>query len=584
MSHALLTRLFSALAFELAPDGGARRYYFDGQALASYLHASKCFQNPLNREALSRADCERLDTYLRQHKLGRFTITRDFDDAAAAAAAAAVAGTAEALAAERAAAADALLRAFFAGSARRGDAGRRGGPQPTPAMQGDGNFVVIDDDAGMLRGRSRGAAEAALAQRPEAAAAARAAAEAFPSLPGVAPPRPAWPTLSASAAPAANAAPRSAAGPAAPAAERPLPSWWAMAAPAPARPAAAPAATSRAAADEAGDARRKQLAAAFGVSDPAARPSMFAAASAAAFSPDVLALARSDRAFVLNVEKRLDAALAARARRTSMPACGRPRRKLIHEVAERYGLVSSSYGEGPGRHVDVFCLPTSGHPTARLSDAALAPPEAVAAAAQPAGALPASKADLLAAQLRFSSVAEGADLERLLADSGAVLTWQSASEATAQFPSAAAMQEARDRLGGGLRGLFTVSAPPAELAPPPRRPAAQHDPWADEPPPQRAPPKRPAAPADWQSHVQTEAGVAAPMKGHIATRNAWAALGDEDEDAEDEDGDWDAEQGEDEAEDEADEPSSQHAASDGDNGDPDAAVPQPDAPQADSSE
>lgn len=304
---------------------------------------------------------------------------------------------------------------------------------------------------------------------------------------------------------------------------------------------------------------------------------MFAAASAAAFSPDVLALARSDRPFVLDVEKRLDAALAARARRTSMPACGRPRRKLIHEVAERYGLVSSSYGEGPGRHVDVFCLPTSGHPTARLSDAALAPPEAVAAA-QPAGALPASKAEILAAQLRFSSVAEGADLERLLADSGAVLTWQSASEATAQFPTAAAMQEARDRLGGGLRGLFTVAAPPADPAPPPRRAAPQHDPWADEAPPQRAPPKRPAAPADWQSHAQSEAGVAAPLKGHIATRNAWAALGDEDEDAND--GDWDAEEGEDEA----DEPSSQHAASDGDNADTDAATPQPDAPQPDSSE
>ena len=98
-------------------------------------------------------------------------------------------------------------------------------------------------------------------------------------------------------------------------------------------------------------------------------------------------------------------------------------------------------------------------------------------------------------------------------------------------------------LGGGLRGQF-VLAPPAPAAP--AQPAARRgaaDPWADEPPPQRAAPKRPSAPTDWQG-LGTEAGVAAPLGGHIATRNAWALL-DEDEDGADDadaenDGGWEA--------------------------------------------
>jgi hypothetical protein len=115
-TSARLTRAACA-AFEIKADD-CKSSYFDGRALAEYLSAARLFQNPLSRRPLSRKDCERLDAYLRQHRLGRqFHVTRDWDEAAAAAAAAAAAGTTEALAAERAAAAEALLHAFFSAGA-----------------------------------------------------------------------------------------------------------------------------------------------------------------------------------------------------------------------------------------------------------------------------------------------------------------------------------------------------------------------------------------------------------------------------------------------------------------------------------
>ena len=47
------------------------KHYFDGEALAAYLVASSTFENPLDRKALTRDDCQRLDAHLARNKLER---------------------------------------------------------------------------------------------------------------------------------------------------------------------------------------------------------------------------------------------------------------------------------------------------------------------------------------------------------------------------------------------------------------------------------------------------------------------------------------------------------------------------------
>ena len=540
--------------FELAVDD-SKRSYFDGRALAEYLTAARLFQNPLSRRPLERADCERLDAYIRRHKLGRHlvTVTRTFDDAAAAAAAS-VAGTADALAAERAAAAEALLHAFYAGGSRNRDARRHGGggtsatPRPVaPAVQTDGRgFVLMDDDVAMTRGASRSAVEASAVARVQTQSLAAClggnaplSGEAFPALPhSAAPAAPAWPALSRTAAHAPALS--SAADSDSTAAERFRPSWWAHAAPAPppSRPpaGAATAAAARAApeTDSGAELRRRQLADAFGVDDPDRRPSMFAASSAEAFSALALATARAEPSFVTDLEARFDAALAARSRRTSLPPMCRSKRRVVHEMAHTYGIVSSSYGEGASRHVDIFVLPVSGHPSIRLSDALRAPPPPPV----PATPAPTSAAIAAALSMRFTAVTRDANLARVLAGLGVeyTLSWLSPSEALATFNSTAALEEAKARLGAGLRGLFRVAHADAAAATvpapaPARRTTAGSDPWSsssprEPPPPLAAQTRRPlVTQADWETSADATAPVTLrPL--HVPIVNRWGALQD----------------------------------------------------------
>jgi hypothetical protein len=474
-----VARVRPRAAFEIAVDD-SKSSRFDGRSLAEYLSAARLFQNPLSRRPLERTDCERLDAYIRKHKLGRqFHVTRDFDEAQAAAAAAAAAGTSEALAAERAAAAEALLHAFFAGASRGRDARRGGGggggsaaappPRPQhapPALQAEGNFALMDDDVGMLRGRSRGAAEAAVVARAQTQAARLGGggggavgrgSDAFPALP-----TPSWPTLQSAPPPRSAAAPATGAtGDAGSDAARARPSWWALAAPAPAPAArvAPPSASAGGAGGEdaaASETRRRQLADAFGVSDPLTRPSMFAASAAEAFSAPTLAIARAEPAFVADLEARFDAALAARARRTALPPMPRDKRRVVHEMAHMYGCVSSSYGQGASRHVDLFVLAVSGCPSIRLSDAARAPPPPLGSE----GGGDATAADGAPLQLRFSGAALEASVPRALGtfDGEYTLTWRPPNEAVATFKSEATFRAAAERLGAGLRGIFTVTA------------------------------------------------------------------------------------------------------------------------------
>ena len=53
------------------------QHYFDGEALAAYLVASSTFENPLDRKALTRDDCQRLDAHLARNKLKRLGVERE---------------------------------------------------------------------------------------------------------------------------------------------------------------------------------------------------------------------------------------------------------------------------------------------------------------------------------------------------------------------------------------------------------------------------------------------------------------------------------------------------------------------------
>ena len=51
----------------LASARSTKRFYFDGEALAEFLISSANFCNPMNRDRLSKTDCERLDAYVEMH-------------------------------------------------------------------------------------------------------------------------------------------------------------------------------------------------------------------------------------------------------------------------------------------------------------------------------------------------------------------------------------------------------------------------------------------------------------------------------------------------------------------------------------
>ena len=55
---------------------------FDGAVLAEYVTRSKCFENPLTREAMDQGQCRALDAYLAKWKLKRFGVEKAFNAAA----------------------------------------------------------------------------------------------------------------------------------------------------------------------------------------------------------------------------------------------------------------------------------------------------------------------------------------------------------------------------------------------------------------------------------------------------------------------------------------------------------------------
>lgn len=79
---------YAPFEMEGAEGGGdgardARRgHMFDGAVLAEYVTRSRCFENPLTREALDQRQCRALDAYLAKWKLKRFGVEKAFNAAA----------------------------------------------------------------------------------------------------------------------------------------------------------------------------------------------------------------------------------------------------------------------------------------------------------------------------------------------------------------------------------------------------------------------------------------------------------------------------------------------------------------------
>ena len=399
-------------------------HLFDAAVLAEYVTKSKQFENPLNRAPMDAGDCRRLDAHLKRHGLGAFGVHAAFVAAAAERRRAAEEREARAneTAAEAAARREAMqselaeslfmsLRARGARAAARagttsgGGGGGGGGERRRrgAAFAHEGALAMVDDDEGM-RGRTLGRSSDGDGWRWEDDSHLREPAEDFPALGG---------GRGGSSGPAPRFAPGvGASAPPAPSAEAAFPAlpggggflWSAMASTASSLPAptsrrpvrvqaeprpgasssapssapapdldALPTAPAAPAEDDPAAARRRQLADAFGVSDPDRRPSAFAASAAEAFTREVFATAKAHPAEVAAMEHALERlCVDTSKRRISLEPMPRRLRAVAHALGKTYGAASCSYGEEPYCRVDYFRSDATGFPSIRLSDAILA--------------------------------------------------------------------------------------------------------------------------------------------------------------------------------------------------------------------
>jgi len=64
-------------------DDGNHAELYDARVLSNYLVSSGNFSHPTSRRPLQRAECQRMDTFIRRHRLGRPCVTASFDHQAA---------------------------------------------------------------------------------------------------------------------------------------------------------------------------------------------------------------------------------------------------------------------------------------------------------------------------------------------------------------------------------------------------------------------------------------------------------------------------------------------------------------------
>ena len=197
--------------------------------------------------------------------------------------------------------------------------------------------------------------------------------------------------------------------------------------------------------------RRRQLAEAFGISDN--YRSDFASSSAQMFSDESLILAKSNPVFVASVERQLFAFLRGKDRRMSFPPMIKDHRAVVHELCEHFGLVSCSYGQGARRHVDVFLTPGAARPAILLSHAGLMHEEPSCADADKSQEF----------TIQFTEVHSSINVDRILREFERHCTIDKVSNKNstdtsviAKFNNEKAFSEARNMLGGGLRGLYKI--------------------------------------------------------------------------------------------------------------------------------
>ncbi|GIL90585.1 hypothetical protein Vretifemale_18218 [Volvox reticuliferus] len=203
--------------------------------------------------------------------------------------------------------------------------------------------------------------------------------------------------------------------------------------------------------------RRAQLADAFGVNIVEGHVPYFDRHRTPHFTAaQILAAQAAGIDWVASIERELAGFVAdPSVRRTSLVVgMSQAQRKLVHELAEHYGLSSHSVGQGASRAVQLLKGATSGVPTRLLSVVAAATaPEEIARLA--AGSEGASGPGWV---IKLVDVAPGVDVRKHL------WTWEgdytltpvpgSSSSLRLIFNRESSFRDCCARLGGGIRGVF----------------------------------------------------------------------------------------------------------------------------------
>ena len=117
-------------------------------------------------------------------------------------------------------------------------------------------------------------------------------------------------------------------------------------------------------------ARRRQLADAFGVRNPDARPSVFASSALEQFTKEVVKTARAFPREISKMEHQLEKFVdEGTKKRISFEVAPRKLRAVGHALAQTFGCATCAYGNEPNRHIDVFRTDRTSWPSIRLSDA-----------------------------------------------------------------------------------------------------------------------------------------------------------------------------------------------------------------------
>ncbi|CAG9467802.1 unnamed protein product [Pedinophyceae sp. YPF-701] len=169
------------------------------------------------------------------------------------------------------------------------------------------------------------------------------------------------------------------------------------------------------------------------------------------YPPELIAFARTRRDWAQDVEGRLSAFVEAgpSARRVALPAMPKATRRLVHILAEQYGLTSMSHGQGTRRHVELYRGANAGLPRKSLCQVAqeTTPEE-----------LERLLAEVEARCLYLTSVEPDLNPTAYLREFAErmVVTGGGSSELRCLFETRADAESAAAALGGGRKGKFVL--------------------------------------------------------------------------------------------------------------------------------